>query len=86
LLRENLEANDMMTVLESRLGYRLRNTHIETSALRAGKLRARQLEIAPDDPVLRVDFTPHDIEDRPLMHAQMFFRGDAFRYRAVVKR
>jgi len=86
LLREDIEANDMMSVVESRLGYRLRNTHIETSAMRAGKLRARQLEIAPDDPVLRIDFTPHDIEDRPLMHAQMYFRGDAFRYKAVVKR
>ncbi len=86
LLREDVEANDMMTLVESRLGYRLRNTHIETSALRAGKLRARQLGIDENDPVLRICFTPHDISDRPLTYAEMFFRGDAFSYKAVVKR
>ncbi len=86
LLREDVEANDMMTLLESRLGYRLRNTHIETSALLAGKLRARQLGIGEADPVLRICFTPHDISDTPLTYSEMFFRADAFRYKAVVKR
>jgi GntR family transcriptional regulator len=86
LLREDLEANDTMTLLESRLGYRLRCTHIETSALRAGKARARRLGITPDAPVLRIRFTPHDVSDRPLVYSEMFFRGDAFSYKAVVKR
>lgn len=86
LLREDIEANDMMTLLESRLGYRLYSTHIETSALRAGKARAGRLGIGPDDPVLRIRFTPHDVSDRPLVYSEMFFRGDAFSYKAVIRR
>jgi len=86
LVREDVETNDMMTLLESRMGYRLKNTHIETSAIRAGKLRARQLRLQENDPVLHICFTPHDMSDRPLTYSEMFFRGDAFRYKAVVKR
>jgi GntR family transcriptional regulator len=76
----------MMTLLESRLGHRLKSTHIETSAMPAGKLRARHLAIAPGDPVLHIRFTPHDVSDQPLVHADMYFRGDGFSYKAVVKR
>ena len=86
LIREDIETNDLMTLLESRLGFRLKNTHIETSAMPAGKLRARHLAMAPEDPVLRIRFTPHDVSDRPLLHADMYFRGDGFSYKAVVKR
>ena len=31
-------------------------------------------------------FTPHDVSDRPLLYADMYFRGDGFSYKAVVKR
>lgn len=71
---------------ESRLGHRLRSTHIEASAVRAGKARAKLLGITADDPVLHIRFTPHDVLDRPLAYAEMFFRGDALSYEAVVKR
>lgn len=86
LLEEDIETNDVMTLLESRLGHRLRNTRIDASAVLAGKLRARQLEIGEGDPVLRIRFTPHDVSDRPLCWSEMHFRGDSFSYRAVVKR
>lgn len=86
LLREDIETNDVQALLESRLGFRLKAMHIETSALAAGKLRARHLEVAPEDPVLRVRFTPHDSADQPVCYSEMFFRGDAFSYKAVVKR
>jgi GntR family transcriptional regulator len=86
LLREDTEANDVMVLLESRLGFRLRSTHIETSAVRAGKTRARQLGLEEDAPVLRIRFTPHDVTDRALCYSEMYFRGDAFSYKAVIKR
>lgn len=86
LLREDIETNDVMTLLESRLGHRLRNTHIEAGAVLAGKLRARQLGIGEGDPVLRIRFTPHDASDRPVCWSEMHFRGDSFSYKAVVKR
>ncbi|WP_295549021.1 GntR family transcriptional regulator [uncultured Pseudacidovorax sp.] len=86
LMREDLETNDVMVVLEDRLGVRLRNTHIEAGAVLAGAARARQLACAAGDPLLRIRFTPHDMEDRALCWSEMHFRGDAFSYRAVVKR
>lgn len=86
LLEEDIETNDLMSLLESRMGFRLKNTHIETSAMPAGKMRARFLAIDAQDPVLRIRFTPHDVTDTPLLHADMYFRGDSFSYKAVVKR
>lgn len=86
LLAEDIETNDFMQLLESRMGYRLKSTHTETSAVLAGPVRARQLQIEPGDPVLRIRFTPHDVSDQPLCYSEMHFRGDAFSYKAVVKR
>jgi GntR family transcriptional regulator len=86
LLEEDIESNDLMSLLESRMGFRLKNTHIETSALPAGRMRARVQAIDAQDPVLRIRFTPHDVTDKPLLHADMYFRGDSFSYKAVVKR
>ena len=86
ILREDIETNDVMTLLESRLGYRLQSMHIESSAIAAGKTRARHLAIGAADPVLRIRFTPHDASDRPVCHCEMHFRGDSFNYKAVVRR
>lgn len=86
LLAQDIETNDVMTLLESRLGHRLRSMHIETSALAAGVTRARHLALAATDPVLRIRFTPHDAHDQPLCYSEMFFRGDSFSYKAVVRR
>ena len=86
LLREDIEINDMMTLLESRLGYRLKTTHIEASAVPAGIVRARHLGISAQSPVLRIRFTPHDVSDQPVSYSEMYFRGDGFSYKAVVKR
>ena len=86
VLQEDMETNDTMTLLESRLGYRLKATHIETSAIPAGKVRARHLNISEHDPVLRIRFTPYDVSDQPICYSEMYFRGDGFSYKAVVKR
>ncbi|MBC7704775.1 MAG: GntR family transcriptional regulator [Rhodoferax sp.] len=83
---EDMENNDVMAILEGRLGYRLRSTHVESSAVAAGKLHARQLLIGENDPVLRMRFTPHDTADQPVCWSEMHFRGDAFSYRVVVNR
>jgi len=86
LVREDVEANDVMSLLEGRLGFRLGSTHIETTAMRAGRTRARQLDVSEDAPILRIRFTPHDVTDRPLCFAEMHFRGDRFSYKAVIRR
>lgn len=86
LLAHDLNANDVMAVLESSLGYRLKSTHIEAGAVAAGKLRSRLLDVGETDPLLRIRFTPYDVSDTPLAYSEMFFRADRFNYRAVVKR
>ena len=86
LLAEDLDANDIMAVLESRLGYRLKSTHIEASAVAAGKKRGQMLEVNAAAPLLLIRFTPHDATDRPLAYCEMYFRADRFSYKAVVNR
>ncbi len=86
MLREDIEINDAMSLLESRLGYRLKTMHVESSAVLAGKSRAQHLNISATAPVLRIRFTPHDASDQPVLYSEMYFRGDSFHYKAVVKR
>ena len=47
---------------------------------------ARRLDLAPGAPVLRIDFTPVDVSGQPMVYSEMFFRGDRFSYKAVVRR
>ena len=86
LLAHDLDTRDVMSVLESSLGFRLKSTHIEAGAVAAGKLRGRLLQVAPIAPLLRIRFTPHDVNNIPLCYAEVYFRADRFDYRAVVKR
>ena len=86
LMAENLDSNDVMSVLESRLGYRLKSTHIEATAVTAGKQRGEVLGIDPGAPLLLISFTPHDVTDRALAYCEMYFRADRFSYQAIVNR
>ena len=86
LLAQDLNMNDVMVVLESCLGYRLKSSHIEAGALAAGKMRGRLLEVDKATPLLRIRFTPHDVTDKPLVFTEMYFRADRFSYKAVLKR
>jgi GntR family transcriptional regulator len=86
LLALDVETEDAMTLLETRLGHRLEAIHIETSALPAKATEARLLQVPVATPLLRIDFVPHDIEGQPLLFAAMHFRADRFSYRAVIRR
>lgn len=86
LLKEDIEHHDVMTLLEARLNFRLESTHIQAGAAAAGQQRARLLQVTPDTPLLKMHFVPHDIQGRPLLFAEMFFRPDRFAYRAVIRR
>lgn len=86
LLVEDLNVNDVMVVLESRLGYRLMSSHIEAGAVAAGKMRGRLLQVDEAAPLLRIRFTPHDATGKPLVFSEMYFRADRFNYKAVLKR
>jgi len=86
LLAQDLNVNDVMVILETRLGYRLKSSHIEAGAVAAGKMRARLLEVNEAAPLLRIRFTPHDATGNPLVFSEMYFRADRFSYKAVLKR
>ncbi len=86
LLAQDLNVNDVMVVLESRLGYRLKSSHIEAGAVTAGKLRGRLLQVDEAAPLLRIRFTPHDATGKPLVFSEMYFRADRFNYKAILKR
>lgn len=86
ILEHDLESNDALMILESRLGYRLKYLHTESSAIPATTETARRLKVAPGEPLLRIRFTPHDIDEKPLAFSEFVFRGDKFTYKACVRR
>lgn len=86
LIQEDVNTNDVVVLLETRLGHRLRSNRIEARAIAASAAQARLLDVAPGAPLLRIDFTPVDVSGRPMVYSEMFFRGDSFSYKAVVRR
>lgn len=86
LLAQDIDARDVMSILESPLGYRLQSTQIEAGAVLAGQARSRLLGVTPEAPLLRMRFTPLDISGKPLVYSEMFFRPERFAYRAVIRR
>ena len=86
ILEHDLENNDALMIVEARLGYRLKYLHTESAAIPATAETARRLKVGPGEPLLRIRFTPHDIDDRPLAYSEFMFRGDKFTYKACVRR
>jgi GntR family transcriptional regulator len=86
LIEEDLNTNDVVVLLETRLGYRLKSHRIEARAIPANAATARLLDVPPGAPLLRIDFTPVDVSGQPMIYSEMFFRGDSFSYKALVKR
>ena len=86
MLALNMETEDAMTLLETRLGHRLDSIHIETSALAAKAAEAKLLQVPVNTPLLKITFVPHDIRNQPLAYSVMHFRADRFSYRAIIRR
>lgn len=86
LVQEDVTTNDVVVLLEARLGHRLRSHRIEARAIPASAAKARLLDITPGAPLLRIDFTAINVSGKPMVYSETFFRGDGFSYKAVVKR
>ena len=86
LLREDLVNNDVMALLEGRLGHRLAASQIEAGAVAASPALAERLGIAKGAPLLHMRFTTYDVNDTPLCFSDVHFRADRFTYRARVRR
>lgn len=86
LIQEDVNTNDVVVLLETRLGHRLKSNRIEAQAVPASAAHAKLLEVARGTPLLRIDFTPVDVSGQSMVYSQMYFRGDSFTYKSVVKR
>jgi len=86
LIHEDVNTNDVVVLLETRLGRRLRSNRIEAQAIPASAAHAKLLNVARGAPLLRIDFTPVDVSGQSMVYSEMYFRGDSFTYKAVVKR
>jgi GntR family transcriptional regulator len=86
LLEHDVEYNDVLQLLEARLGFRLDYHDIETQAVPSTKQHAALLNVPVGSPLLRVKFVTHDIEKRPLLYSDYVFRGDKFSYKVRVRR
>ncbi|WP_414223539.1 UTRA domain-containing protein [Cupriavidus necator] len=86
LLEEDLETNDVMALFESRLGFRLKEAAMETTAVAASGEAARRLDVPEGHPLLRVRSTPYDIEGTPICSAELLFCGDRSSYKWKVTR
>lgn len=86
LIQEDVNTNDVVVILETRLGHRLRSNRIEAQAIPASASHAKLLQVEPGAPLLRIDFTSIDVSGQSMVYSEMYFRGDSFTYKALVKR
>ncbi len=86
LVQEDLETNDLITIAQERLGYRLDHSDLDISADVADARVAKSLGIAPGAPVLRLCITSVDARGVPLIFSEFLGRGDRFHYQLTVKR
>lgn len=80
MVKENLGENDLLTVLNKRLGYTVARSHIDFEAINASPELAKILKTRVDAALLRIHITSFDALDTPIMHNDFFARGDRFRY------
>ncbi|KJK14131.1 GntR family transcriptional regulator [Burkholderiaceae bacterium 16] len=71
------ETNDVMSLLESRLGYRLSEVVSDVTAVGAPKAVARRLGVEEGAPLLRLQSTPYDFDGGPILCGELYFRGES---------
>jgi GntR family transcriptional regulator len=86
LVEEDLETNDLITIAQDRLGYRLDHSDLDISADIADPKMAKSLAIEPGAPVLRLCIASIDARGEPLIFSEFVGRGDRFHYLLTVKR
>ena len=80
MVNEDLGENDLLTVLNRRLGYPVVRSHIDFEAINATPELAAVLKTRVDAALLRIHITSYDGRDTPIMHNDFYARGDRFRY------
>ena len=77
---------DVTAVLEMDLAIRIGKSHVNVSAICADARLARALRYETGKPVLDVRTTIIDIDNIPVLHSHVSFRGDVMDYKVTVKR
>jgi GntR family transcriptional regulator len=86
LVEEDLETNDLITIAQERLGYRLDHSDLDISADIADAKMAKSLAISEGAPILRLCIASIDARGEPLIFSEFVGRGDRFHYLLTVKR
>lgn len=86
LALEDLQTNDLITITQDRLGYRMDHSDLEISALNAGPRLAAALGIPAGAAVLRLEIASFDVAGVPLLFSEFLARGDQFRYPVKIRR
>jgi GntR family transcriptional regulator len=86
LEQEDLETNDVMSLLEARLGYRLARSENEASAVSASAELARRLDVPEGAPLLRIRAVPHDIKGEALCFGELIYAAHRYSYKWTTRR
>ncbi len=86
LAAEDLQTNDLITITQDRLGYRMDHSDMEIAALNASARLAKSLGIESGAAVLRLAIASFDTNGVPLLFSEFLARGDRFRYPLKIRR
>lgn len=86
LASEDLQTNDLITIAQDRLGYRMDHSDMLVSAENAGAGLAKALDIEPGAAVLRLEIASFDAHGLPLLFSEFLARGDRFSYPVTIRR
>jgi GntR family transcriptional regulator len=86
LLEEDLSQGSLSAIVEEKyqmsVAYAVQNLH----AANATPYEASLLHISVGDPILAMERTMYDAQQRPLCHFENFFRGDKYAFTSVLYR
>jgi GntR family transcriptional regulator len=86
LAAQDLATNDLVLVLQERLGYRFDTSQVEVEATAADARAAARLGLSRGAPVLRLRIVSQDFAGVPVIFSDFLARGDRYRYRVTLKR
>lgn len=86
LLRADLAARDVFSILENELGIALGAAEVSIEATIAAGDTAKHLAIAAGAPLLRIERLTSAADGRPIDFEHLYYRGDAMRYRLRLER
>jgi GntR family transcriptional regulator len=84
LMGVDLSRRDIFSFFENELGIEMGDSDLEVKAAPADADTAKLLALSRGAPVLRIEWMAYKHDGSPLDFAQIYCRGDAFRYRLRV--